>query len=69
MLLAAQLVRPVDWVAVLRTLGLRGIRRFVTIGPGRVLRGLVRKAFGSAATVLSTDTRADLDTTIRSLES
>jgi [acyl-carrier-protein] S-malonyltransferase len=41
--LAAALVRPVRWVDALRRLEADGIRRFVDVGPGRVLAGLVRR--------------------------
>lgn len=41
--LAAALVRPVRWVDALRRLEAEGIRRFVDVGPGRVLAGLVRR--------------------------
>ncbi len=37
-----QLVRPVRWDLVMRTLTGAGIADFVEIGPGKVLRGLVR---------------------------
>jgi [acyl-carrier-protein] S-malonyltransferase len=68
-LLAEQLVRPVDWVAVLQTLRGRGVRQFVTVGPGNVLRGLLRKNFGSEVCVLSTETPSELDETIGRLKS
>jgi [acyl-carrier-protein] S-malonyltransferase len=41
-LLAEQLVRPVRWDLVMSTLVGMGVTVFVEIGPGRVLRGLVR---------------------------
>jgi [acyl-carrier-protein] S-malonyltransferase len=63
-LLAEQLVRPMDWAAVLQTLRDRGVRQFVTVGPGKVLRGLLRKNFGSEVCVLSTETPSELDETI-----
>jgi malonyl CoA-acyl carrier protein transacylase len=42
-LLAAALTRPVHWVDVLRHLRDRGAGRFLDVGPGRVLAGLVRR--------------------------
>jgi malonyl CoA-acyl carrier protein transacylase len=42
-LLAAALTQPVRWVEVLRHLHDRGARRFLDVGPGRVLAGLVRR--------------------------
>ncbi len=67
-LLAEQLVHPVDWLGVLRTIRLRGVRRFVTVGPGRVLRGFVRKTFGSEALVMTTETPEELEATIGRLK-
>jgi [acyl-carrier-protein] S-malonyltransferase len=68
-LLAEQLVRPIQWMACLRTLHERGARRFVTIGPGKVLRGHVRKTLGHGVRVLSTETPSDLDQTVQELKS
>jgi [acyl-carrier-protein] S-malonyltransferase len=42
-LLAAALTRPVRWTDVLRRLHDQGARRFLDVGPGRVLAGLVRR--------------------------
>jgi [acyl-carrier-protein] S-malonyltransferase len=42
-LLAAGLTRPVLWTGVLRRLYDEGARRFLDVGPGRVLAGLVRR--------------------------
>jgi malonyl CoA-acyl carrier protein transacylase len=42
-LLAAALTRPVRWVAVLERLRAEGVTRFIDVGPGRVLAGLVRR--------------------------
>jgi len=66
-LFAEQLVRPIHWMAVLHTLWDLGTRRFVTVGPGRVLSGLLRKNFGSNASVLSTETPRELDETVEKL--
>jgi [acyl-carrier-protein] S-malonyltransferase len=41
--LAEALVRPVRWIAVLGRLRALGVTRYVDVGPGRVLAGLVRK--------------------------
>jgi [acyl-carrier-protein] S-malonyltransferase len=65
---AEQLVLPVDWMAVLRTLWNLGVRRFVTVGPGKVLRGTLRKNFGAEVSVLSTDTPGELERTIGELK-
>ncbi|MYB21779.1 MAG: ACP S-malonyltransferase [Chloroflexi bacterium] len=41
--LCAQYVRPVEWLSVLETLYGVGARRFITLGPGNVMAGLVRR--------------------------
>jgi malonyl CoA-acyl carrier protein transacylase len=41
--LADALTSPVRWAEVLETLSALGARRFVEVGPGRVLTGLVRR--------------------------
>jgi [acyl-carrier-protein] S-malonyltransferase len=52
--LAAALVRPVCWRETLQALRDRGAERFVEVGPGKVLKGLVRRTLPDAqATVLA----------------
>ncbi|HEX3760746.1 MAG TPA: ACP S-malonyltransferase [Kofleriaceae bacterium] len=46
-LLAAQLVRPVLWTACTRTLAALGVTRFVAVGPGRLVRALLRANLGA----------------------
>ena len=41
--LREQYVRPVEWQSVLKTLYEHGVRRFLTLGPGNVMAGLVRR--------------------------
>ena len=41
--LRAQYVRPVEWQSVLKTLYRHGVRRYLTLGPGNVMAGLVRR--------------------------
>ncbi len=41
--LRGQYVRPVEWLAVLNTLHAHGVERFVSLGPGNVMAGLVRR--------------------------
>jgi [acyl-carrier-protein] S-malonyltransferase len=52
--LAAALVRPVCWRDTLNGLRDRGVQRFVEVGPGKVLKGLVRRTLPDAeASVLA----------------
>jgi [acyl-carrier-protein] S-malonyltransferase len=41
--LAASLVRPIRWTAVLAKLEQLGVTRYLDVGPGKVLAGLVRR--------------------------
>jgi [acyl-carrier-protein] S-malonyltransferase len=41
--LLAQIVNPVRWVEVVRTLAGAGVTSFLELGPGRVLIGLIRQ--------------------------
>lgn len=41
--LRSQYVRPVEWLSALQTLCSAGVRRYVTLGPGNVMAGLVRR--------------------------
>lgn len=54
-LLIEQLTSPVRWTASMRTMLDRGVDRFVELGPGRVLSGLMRRIERSAE-VESVDT-------------
>lgn len=53
--LAEQLVRPVYWSKTLDTLHQASVREFVVLGPGSVLRSLVRKNLGPDVRVWNTD--------------
>jgi [acyl-carrier-protein] S-malonyltransferase len=48
--LAASLVSPIRWTAVLTKLNNLGVRRFLDVGPGKVLAGLVRRTLDGAET-------------------
>jgi acyl transferase domain-containing protein len=63
--LADQLVRPARFAAALTRLHALGVRTFVTVGPGAVVRGLLRKNLEARA--LGTDDAADLSRTLESL--
>jgi [acyl-carrier-protein] S-malonyltransferase len=49
--LVRQVCMPVRWVETIRYLADQGTDKFVEIGPGRVLSGLVKKIAPSAATI------------------
>ncbi len=49
--LAAALVNPVRWVEVLHRLRADGARRYLDVGPGKVLAGLVRRTLDDAEMV------------------
>jgi len=47
--LVAQLQRPVRWVEIVEGLRREGVTRFVEVGPGRVLRGTLRRIWPDAS--------------------
>ncbi len=59
-LLGAQLTSAVLWETSVINMISGGIRRFVEVGPGKVLQGLVKR-IDSSVEVLGVDTAADLD--------
>jgi len=65
--LAGQLDHPIHWVRSLRTLAAAGARWFVTVGPGKQLRDMVRRTLGETAMVYSTDSSFALSRTIEAL--
>jgi [acyl-carrier-protein] S-malonyltransferase len=60
-LLAGQLTRPVAWSACMATLASLGASKWVIVGPGRALRGLVRKNVGADADVVMAQDWNDLE--------
>lgn len=66
-LLAGQFTHPVEWSHTMRTLVDFGVAAFVTVGPGRVLQGLVRLNLGGTGTIHGTDTAAELVRTVEAL--
>jgi malonyl CoA-acyl carrier protein transacylase len=52
--LAASLTEPVSWIEVVATLERAGIERYIEIGPGKALAGLVRKCAAGEVLVEST---------------
>lgn len=59
-LLGDQLTRPVQWIQTVELARSQGVRRFVELGPGRVLKGLVRR-IDSSLEVTSVDKISDLE--------
>ena len=53
--LAASLVSPIRWTAALGKLRSLGVTRYVDVGPGRVLAGLVRRTLPEVETVTRTE--------------
>ena len=58
--LAEQLIRPIQWSQTMKTLYSAGSRHFVTMGPGAILRNLVRKNLGNDVEVFGSEGAADL---------
>ena len=58
--LAGQLTRPIAWAATMATLKALGARTWLVLGPGRALRGLVRKNVGLDAHVRLVQEDTDL---------
>jgi len=59
-LLVQQITAPVQWVATLEELHSLGVRRFVEIGPGKVLSGLVKRTLQEVE-IMSLDKLPDFD--------
>ena len=59
-LLVQQITAPVQWVATLEELYSLGVRRFVEIGPGKVLSGLVKRTLQDVE-IMSLDKLPDFD--------
>jgi len=58
--LIRQLASPVRWEATIRAMAASGAKRFVEVGPGKVLTGLVRKIVKDA-TAISVGAPADVE--------
>ena len=65
--LADQLTRPVQFVAALQTAVAQGVDTLVTVGPGAVLRGLVRRNLGQSVRVHTTEDLRDFERTVSAL--
>ena len=64
--LVRQVCAPVRWSETIQLLRDRGVRRFVEVGPGRVLSGLVRQTDRSLDVLNVEDVRS-LDKTLAAL--
>ena len=65
--LADQLAKPVQFTRALATARAQGVDTIVTVGPGAVIRGLVRKNLGTDVRVLTTEDAHDLERTCQAL--
>ena len=65
--LAEQLIHPVRWVETMFCARERGIRRFIEIGPGRVLKGLAKRIDPSLE-VFTLEKTSDLEALESALE-
>ena len=63
--LARQLINPVQWVGSIENLLNSGFRRFIEVGPGKVLSGLIKRIASKlgyeGVIILNTDTLYDLE--------
>lgn len=59
--LIAQIASPVLWVDCVRSLQADGVSRFLELGPGRVLSGLVKQIVGMDADVAAADSPKRLE--------
>jgi [acyl-carrier-protein] S-malonyltransferase len=59
-LLAGQLTRPLRWVDCIGSMARDGIEEFVICGPGKALRGMVRKILGARARIRVVQAVGDL---------
>jgi [acyl-carrier-protein] S-malonyltransferase len=67
-LLAEQLTHPVLWTDSLQTLARAGVTDYLTVGPGKVMRSLLRRTLGAELSIHATDDLVDLDETIDTLQ-
>ncbi len=67
--LPGRLVQPVDFVATLESARLSGVDAWLVVGPGHVLRGLLRRNLGAGARLFTSETAADLQRTLHHLRS
>jgi [acyl-carrier-protein] S-malonyltransferase len=66
-LLAEQIARTSHYYQVLQTLCNKGVKTFVTVGPGRIQRSLLRRCVGANATILGSETAKELERTVEAL--
>lgn len=60
-LLIKQITAPVLWVDSLEELYRSGVRRYVEVGPGKVLSGLAKRSLPADIEIMSLDKLADFD--------
>jgi [acyl-carrier-protein] S-malonyltransferase len=65
-LLVQQVVGRVRWRETIQSLSSRGVTRFIEVGSGKVLAGLVKRILPEA-TVVSVETPADIESVLKEL--
>lgn len=64
--MALQVTSPVQWLSTIRWFGKQGAERYIELGPGRVLSGLVKRIHGQAA-LCNVQDNASLEKTIEAV--
>lgn len=66
-LLIRQVVEPVRWVDVVKCLFKNGVKKFVEIGPGRVLSGLIKRILKEDVKIISIEDLRGIENAVSSL--
>jgi malonyl CoA-acyl carrier protein transacylase len=65
--LAGQFTHPVRWTGTLGYLARQGVADYVTAGPGKILRALLRRTLGAEVRVYGTEDFEDFSRTVEAL--
>jgi [acyl-carrier-protein] S-malonyltransferase len=63
--ISAQMAAPVDWTGSVLTMQAAGIRRFIELGPGAVIAGLIKRIDREAAILGISDLGLGLPSTAK----